>query len=548
MKFSEKILRKIISSYYNFRETFSDSIDSAAENAKKKPSTETIDTTDIQGIGSSFSGVDQNPDEILQKKGVAIYDEMEDKDPHLYSVYQTRKKSIAMTPWDVIPADETPRALEIRDFIFDMLDGIKGSLTEDIQQLCDAIGKGFSILEIVWKLSTKGKWKGKFIISELIFHKQRYWFFKDRRWHKAEETVYLFGSKPTDAKPVPWEKIVHYAYNSNDNMYGRAAFKPIYWFYWFKKEGWKSWIVFLNKYGTPTVLGTYPKTAKAADQSKLKEIVERIQEETGVIIPEGMKISFLEATHAGTASYKELNESVNAEESKAILGATQTVEEGKRGSYALSRSHSEVRRERVEADAVEISDVIQEQIVKRAVDFNYETEVYPQFIMKVFAGRDTGIPSRPRKKDPIAKLPEAPVGAPVEAPVADEGMPAKPVIPEEPTGMPVGEELVKKQTPEKIEKTSEDLKSAFKKIESMVLKNHIKNPDKLPVINMGEIKNVLAEKVREDYLYNLMGNIKTFIENEIDMRIDRNEEYDFYDIENILDEARNKLEEIIEIK
>lgn len=483
----------------------------------KKPSTDTIDTTSIKSMAGILGVADSNPDEILKKQGVKIYDEMEAKDTHVYSVYQTRKLAIAMTPWDIYPGEDNDRAREIADFIFTAIDDCKGTFAEDIKQLLDAIGKGFSILEIVWKLVEKGRWKGKYTVDELLFHKQKYWFFKDKRWHKSDESVILFGDSAMRGVPVPWEKIIHFAYDAEDNLYGRAAFKPCYYFYWFKKEGWKSWIIFLNKYGTPTAVGKYPKSAKPSEQTKLLDIVETIQEETGVIVPDGMDLSFLEASHAGPASYRELADACNAEISKAILGATQTVEEGRRGSYALSRAHSEVRRERVEADVVEISDVIQQQLVKRLVDFNFITDVYPQFIMKTFAGRDTEVT---RKKAPIAKIPEkVPVIVP-EEPV--EIIPEK--TPEELIGAPVIPEKIpeEKIIPEKSEVTAEseviaepevtiELKKTFERVKNSVLKNYERKQSPEP-INVGPIKKILKDKFDDKKAFRLAKKIKAYIE------------------------------------
>ena len=242
------------------------------------------------------------------------------------------------------------------------------------------------------------------MVEELIFHKQKYWFFKDKRWHKSEESVVIFGdSSLLGGKPVAWEKLIHFAYDSEDNLYGRAAFKPIYWFSWFKREGWKSWIVFLSKYGSPTVAGKYPDGATPTEQDNLMTMIETIQEETGIIFPDTMDVSFLEPSYTTTASYRELSDACNAEISKGILGATQTVEEGRRGSYALSRSHSEVRKERVQADTVDLSDVIQEQLIKRLVDFNFITDTYPQFIMRKAEGTETEPPGRGRIGEPIKK-------------------------------------------------------------------------------------------------------------------------------------------------
>ena len=359
-----------------------------------KPETEIKDSPlpsppihQIEATGGSLytrlSLTDENPDEILKKQGINIYEEMENKDPHIYSVYQTRKLAVSRIPWDILPADDSDESKEMAEFVLECIDNCEGIFSEDIFQLMDAIGKGFSILEIIWHLIEKGKWKGKYGIKELVFHKQKFWFFKDKRWHKTKEPVFIFKDVgELEGEEVPSAKIIHYAFDAQDSMYGRAAFRPIFWFYFFKKENWKWWIIFEEKYGAPTALGKYPEGTGKPEQDKLLDVLEALKQESSIIIPDSLDVSFLEASHSGPASFRQMSDACNAEISKAILGATQTVEEGRRGSYALSRAHSEVRLERVSADAIEIADTIQQQLVKRLIDFNFITDTYPQFIMR----------------------------------------------------------------------------------------------------------------------------------------------------------------------
>jgi len=179
---------------------------------------------------------------------------------------------------------------------------------------------------------------------------QKYWAFKDKRFHGIAESEIFFKEAGISLKKVPWTKVIHYAYDAQDSLYGRAAFKSIYWIWWFKKETLKFWICFLEKYAGPTVVGRFPQGTPKTEQDALLEILESIQKETAVAIPDHLSVDFLEASRSAPASYRDMIDFCNAEISKAILGATQTVEEGRRGSYALSRAHSQVRQERVEAD------------------------------------------------------------------------------------------------------------------------------------------------------------------------------------------------------
>lgn len=376
---------------------------------KTPPPLAEIDTSGVATLSSRLGLAQENPDAILKREGRKIYDEMVDKDAHLNAVYTTRRLALSRIPWEIKPANSSPEAKIHADFVRDAIMNCRGLFAEDIRQLADAIGKGFSILEIRYKFIESGKWKGKYGLSELVFHKQRYWRFKKQQIKKlTSEEVLFVGDSDFSGQTVPWEKVIHYAYMADDNLYGNAAFKPLYFMFWFKKEaGWKLWVVFLEKFAAPTVVGKYPPKAKEPEKEKLLECIAAIQQETGITIPETMSLEFMEASHAGPASYATLIEACNAEMSKVLLGATQTVQEGHRGSYALAKTHSDVRRERVEADAIDIMDVIQQQLVKRLVDYNFKTEVYPQFLMRFPQTRTVPLeegPGRPEVVGPESEV------------------------------------------------------------------------------------------------------------------------------------------------
>jgi len=328
----------------------------------------------------------QNPDEILARFGVDIYDSMVASDSHLSSVYQTRKLAIASNPWNIEAASNSDRDIMISRFVRDILINARGTISETLLQLADAVGKGFSVLEIVWKKIDDGKWKGKFGIDEFIFHKQKFWLFADKAVKKYRiPIVYYAGDRGyasiAGSETIPIEKLIIYSYNSQGSRYGDAAFKPCYWPTWFKKTGWKNWMIFLDKFSMPVAVGHFPDGATTNEQGQLLSVLESIQKETCLVIPDSMKVSFLEANRTGPISFKQLVDCCNAEISKVILGATQAVEEGSRGSYALSRTHSEVRKERIEADIHAIADAFQQQCVKRIVDYNFSTDIYPRFVI-----------------------------------------------------------------------------------------------------------------------------------------------------------------------
>ena len=80
---------------------------------------------------------------------VELFEDIEEKDPHLFSQLQTRKNAVTGLDFEIIPFGDEPRDKEIADFIAEQLESIE-SFEEVETDLLDAIGKGFAVSEILW--------------------------------------------------------------------------------------------------------------------------------------------------------------------------------------------------------------------------------------------------------------------------------------------------------------------------------------------------------------------------------------------------------------
>lgn len=86
-----------------------------------------------------------------------LFEEMEEKDPHLFSQLQARKNAVTGLDFEVIPFGDEPLDKEIADFIEEQLNGIESF--EDVENdLLDAIGKGFAVSEILWGYDEGQSW------------------------------------------------------------------------------------------------------------------------------------------------------------------------------------------------------------------------------------------------------------------------------------------------------------------------------------------------------------------------------------------------------
>ncbi|MFA5718555.1 MAG: DUF935 family protein [Desulfobulbaceae bacterium] len=339
------------------------------QETSKKPVTDEIAvaTKDID-IFQGYLGRLENPDPTIlsegKGKGLKLYDEV-DRDAHAGSVLQTRYLAVAGLEWEVIPADDSAKAQAIADFVREAVDGC--NFTQAIQELMQAVLYGFFVAEVLWTVRS-GAWVPQKLIAK---HPRRFVFTPER------ELRLLTPASMVTGEPVPERKFITFTYGSSDNPYGKGLGQKLWWPVWFKKNGIKFWLIFLDKWGSPTAVGKYPAGATKEQKDMLLEAIEAIRQETGVTIPESMVIDLLEASRSGNITHESLCEYMDRQISKAVLGQTLTTEVGGEGSYAASRTHDEIRNEIRNADSDLLAECLNGSLIRWLVDLNFPDRLYP---------------------------------------------------------------------------------------------------------------------------------------------------------------------------
>jgi phage gp29-like protein len=320
----------------------------------------------------------ENPDPVLRTeaagRGIKLYDEV-DRDAHASSVLQQRILAIVGKEWEIIPgksanskqgATSTDQDQLVADYVSSVLENC--NFDQARQEILKAILYGFYNIEIIWKVEN-----GNLVISKLIGkHPRRFVFTPERELHLITLQNMIEG------EALPPRKFITFTYGDSDNPYGRGLGQRIWWPVWFKKNGIKFWMIFLEKFGMPTVKGKYPSGTDKAMQDRLMEAIEAIQTDTGIKIPDSMDIEFLEAARAGTASYESLCEYMDKQISKAVLGQTASTE-GTPGKLGNDKLQGDVLQAGIEADADLLDGCFNDNLIKWIVDYNFPgVTVYPK--------------------------------------------------------------------------------------------------------------------------------------------------------------------------
>ncbi|MDA8155574.1 MAG: DUF935 family protein [Actinomycetota bacterium] len=357
--------------------------------ADKKPVTDEIASAISDPFWAYYVGKKLiNPDKTLRNVGGGFDNNLEifemlQRDPQVLSHLQTRRLAVSGKEWEVQPASNKRKDVQIGNFVKQAL------LNFDFDRACfnllQGVLLGFKVSEIMWEYSSGNVW-----VKEMIARPSRRFAFGLRR-----ELRLITRDAQVEGAPVPPKKFQLFVYGGdNGSPYGDGLGSSLYWPVWFKKNAIKFWMVFSEKFGSPTAVGKYPSGTPKEQQDALLAALDAIQQETAIKIPDTMQVAFLEAQRNGSMqNYETLCSFMNAEIAKIILGQTLTSEAGHSGrgssGLAAARVHDEVRAEYAKADSDALSNALNRQLIRWIVDYNFGPQVaYPKFWRKM-AAQDT---------------------------------------------------------------------------------------------------------------------------------------------------------------
>jgi len=296
------------------------------------------------------------------------------KDAQVQSCLNTKKFAVLSGGWDVQPASPDPDDAEIAGFIKFCLDDMRGSVQDVLFNVLDALAKGFSICEINYKVIAEGPYAGMIGLDSIKGKDPSAFGFDMDEFLNIRSLVYFQQELPTD-------KFIIYTYMPGYELpYGQSDLRAAYKHWWSKEVILKFWNLYLEKFGMPTAKGSYRRGMPKDQQDELLRVLDKIQQETALVIPEDVKVELLEAQRGGDAGYRDAIEFHNKQIAKAILGQTLTSDEGKVGSLAMARVHQDVLGFYVQKLKRDLEETVMgEQVIRRLVDYNFAAMVNGQW-------------------------------------------------------------------------------------------------------------------------------------------------------------------------
>lgn len=341
----------------------------------------------------------ENPDPVINTEangeGIKLYDIIE-KDPHAFSVLQTRRLSVVGKEWGIIPADYETRKgrpaketqeMKIAKFVERVF--MDCNFDQMREELLRAILYGYYGSEIIWKVNDTGE----VVIDKFIGkHPRRFVF------NKYRELRLLTPDAMIEGISIPDKKFLIFSWGDSDNPYGKGLGQKLHFYVKFKKGGIKFWLIFMEKFGMPTMLGKY-NGAIPDQKDKLLAAMRAVQANTGIAVPEEQAIDLLEATRSGDGSYKSACEYFDKQISKCVLGQVATTE-GTPGRLGHEAEQDDTKQDLVEADADLLDAYLNKTVIPWIIDWNFTgVKQYPKLITYTGKKPDLGVRSEIDQKN-----------------------------------------------------------------------------------------------------------------------------------------------------
>lgn len=296
-----------------------------------------------------------------------LAEDMEERHEHYQSVLSTRKLQVSGLEITVEAAGDEPELVKHADLVREVIG--RDEFQDELFDVLDALGKGFSATEIIWDTSER-QW-----MPARLEYRHPTWFTFDRA---DFDTLLLRGDNGEEPlKPVSW--IIHKGKAKSGLTIRGGLARLAAWSFFFKSFTAKDWAIFCEAYGQPLRLGKYGPGASADDRDTLLQAVSNIGTDFAAIVPDGMAIEFVKAEISGTHElYEKRSEYLDRQVSKLVLGQVGTTD-AVAGGFSGNKVHNEVRADIEKDDARKLGVTVTRDLAIPLVMLNFgEQKRYPR--------------------------------------------------------------------------------------------------------------------------------------------------------------------------
>ena len=378
---------------------------------------------------------------------LTLAEEMEERDLHYAAELSKRKLAVSRLPITVESATDSARDKELADAVRSLVKG--AGFRAMLKDLLDAIGKGYSVVEILW--ATGSQWKPQ----RYEWRDPRFFQFDQvaRREIRLRDELDSFNG----IELAPYKYLTHVHHGKSGIPIRGGLARLAAWAFMCKGYTIKDWLAFAEVFGMPLRLGKYGPSAKQDEINILKMAVANLGIDAAAVFPESMQVELVEAGNKGGSAdfFERLANYLDNQISKGILGQTASSS-GTPGKLGNEELQGEVRDDIRDDDAEALEETINRDLVRPFLDLNFgPQQQYPEVQLRVAEKEDIDtLVNALEKLVPLGLKVEQSVvrdkiGLPDPDPKAKaEDLLGAPAAPEQPAPAEAGKEIQPHAVPE----------------------------------------------------------------------------------------------------
>ncbi len=339
----------------------------------------------LMGSSSPFTGsgasiVRPNDDLLISKGGnraLSVYQRLL-FDEHVQASFSKLVQEITSRPWYIEEYSQKPGDLAVRDYLAEVLEELP--LDEIYKGMCESLIIGFSVGEVMWKKTKRGV-----IPYDIRMRDQRRFVFQENEESQTGFTMRcLTFNRMFEGIELPARKFIvnrHWAYHNGD-PYGAALGRVLYPLVKFRRRAIESYVLYGDRYATPTVVATAPLSASTAEVDKIYDHISNLSQETALVLPDGFKLDFINPSGSPDV-FKNLIDYIDKEISLLICGENEAGQ-AESGSRASSQVANVVRVVKASELSEIISQVLTRTLIRWIVDLNFGVDVAAPTLKREF--------------------------------------------------------------------------------------------------------------------------------------------------------------------
>ncbi|RKG32995.1 phage portal protein family protein [Acinetobacter tianfuensis] len=288
-----------------------------------------------EAISNFFTHFGRRPDndEVLRKAGIARHRlSVLLDDDEIAQAVETRIDALLATPFRIEPSD-TPEAVylkaELDEWYFEIASAALNALLF-----------GYSVQEAVYEVKQEG-----YLGLQWIGEKPMQWF----EPKNDGRLIYRQDGGGTDREVDQFLKFFLTRRKATfEQPYGKALLATLYWLFFFKQNGFKFWAKFLERFGTPILLGKCEDTeTEDMNQALLNAHAQSV---LSIDAKDDVQVLSTQGSGSANGAFETFNKTLAQQIQKVVLGQTLTSGTDGKGSYALGQVHENVRGDKLKSD------------------------------------------------------------------------------------------------------------------------------------------------------------------------------------------------------